>query len=152
MLYQVNYFSFLGAVAAGLVVVVAAGNNGVDACQRSPGRNPEGSFFLIPVITVGSIDSTDTISSFSSRGTCIDMFAPGSSIISLGITTPTRLLSGTSMASPHVAGVIAIGLSYWNFNNVARIAAYFKETATKVNILSFKYRIRSLGILWELRI
>lgn len=86
----------------GLTVVVAAGNNNADACNFSPARAPL-------AITVGSTTNTDTRSSFSNWGTCLDWFAPGSNITSawIGSNTATNTISGTSMASPHVAGVAA---------------------------------------------
>ncbi len=85
-----------------ITVVVAAGNDNADACDYSPARAPL-------AITVGSTTSTDTRSSFSNWGTCLDWFAPGSSIKSawIGSNTATNTISGTSMASPHVAGAAA---------------------------------------------
>lgn len=85
---------------AGVTVVVAAGNNNGNACSYSPARAPL-------AITVGSTTNTDTRSGFSNYGTCLDLFAPGSSITSawIGSNTATNTISGTSMASPHVAGV-----------------------------------------------
>jgi len=84
---------------------VAAGNESTDACTRSPASTPA-------AITVGSTTSTDARSSFSNFGTCVDIFAPGSSITSAWHTgtTVTNTISGTSMASPHVAGVAALYL------------------------------------------
>lgn len=86
----------------GLTVVVAAGNSNADACNFSPARAPL-------AITVGSTTSTDARSSFSNWGTCLDWFAPGSNITSawIGSNTATNTISGTSMASPHVAGAAA---------------------------------------------
>ena len=87
------------ATAAGLVVVVAAGNSGADACSYSPARAPS-------AITIGAIDQTNARASYSNYGSCVDVWAPGSSITSDGINGPVTM-SGTSMATPHVAGLAA---------------------------------------------
>lgn len=91
--------------SAGITPVIAAGNSNADACAYSPASTPN-------AVTVGASDSSDTRSSFSNFGDCVDVFAPGSAIVSNNYadsTTP-RTLSGTSMAAPHVAGLAALYL------------------------------------------
>ncbi|MFI6242423.1 S8 family peptidase [Micromonospora sp. NPDC050795] len=92
------------SIASGVTYGLAAGNDsGANACNTSPARTTE-------AITVGSTTSTDARSSFSNVGTCLDIFAPGSSITSAWYTsnTATNTISGTSMATPHVVGAAAL--------------------------------------------
>lgn len=89
---------------AGYVVVVAAGNNGANACNYSPASAPS-------AITVGASTINDARASFSNFGKCLDLFAPGAAITSVLPGGSTASWNGTSMASPHVAGVAARILS-----------------------------------------
>jgi serine protease len=94
------------SIASGVTYAVAAGNSNANACSSSPAR-------VSQALTVGSSTSADARSSFSNFGTCVDLFAPGSSITSAWYTndTATNTINGTSMASPHVAGVAALYLA-----------------------------------------
>jgi serine protease len=94
------------SIASGVTYAIAAGNSNANACNASPARVAE-------ALTVGSSTSTDARSSFSNFGTCVDLFAPGSSITSAWMTsdTATNTISGTSMATPHVTGAAALYLA-----------------------------------------
>jgi subtilisin family serine protease len=94
------------SINAGVTYAVAAGNSAADACTSSPARTPA-------ALTVGATTDADARASFSNFGTCLDIFAPGQAITSdwgLGNDTATNTISGTSMASPHVAGAAALVL------------------------------------------
>ena len=109
-------------VSAGVTVVVAAGNSNVDACTTSPARTAS-------AITVGASTTADARASYSNFGRCLDVFAPGSNILSTIPGGGTATYSGTSMAAPHVAGVAAVVLSLRDLSPSA-LAAYLVEVAT----------------------
>lgn len=115
------------SIADGVTYAVAAGNlYGSDACGGSPARTPS-------AITVGSTTDTDARSGFSNIGKCLDIFAPGSNITSAGIgsDTTTSVKSGTSMASPHVAGAAALVKALNPSFTPQQVRDYLVNTATQ---------------------
>ncbi|SCX49948.1 Peptidase inhibitor I9 [Klenkia marina] len=119
------------SVADGVTYAIAAGNGDdrgvpLDACGESPARVAAG-------ITVGASDRNDQPGSFSNYGSCVDLFAPGVSITSawIGSSTATNTISGTSMATPHVAGVAALYLQGNPGASPAVVAAQITSNATQ---------------------
>ncbi|KAG0328598.1 hypothetical protein BG000_000418, partial [Podila horticola] len=94
------------AMRLGIHFAIAAGNDAKDACQFSPASTPG-------AMTVGATDQDDTIASYSNYGPCVAIYAPGSNIVSAwaGSDEAEHVQSGTSMASPHVAGLMALWMS-----------------------------------------
>lgn len=128
------------AIKDGIVMCVAAGNNSADAGRYSPAR-------VTAAITVGATGAYptlginyDAMASYSNYGSLVDIFAPGTSIQSDWITSTssTALLSGTSMATPHVTGVVALYLSQNPTDLPAQVQTYIKSVASKNKISGLK--------------
>ncbi|MFE5570650.1 S8 family serine peptidase [Amycolatopsis japonica] len=125
-----------GAVRAGITVTVAAGNEGQDACNVSPARTPE-------AITVAASDIQDKRSIFNSSqssnyGSCTDLFGPGSNITSTRNGGGTQQMSGTSMATPHVAGAAALYLTANPSATPAQVTKALLDNATPGKISDTK--------------
>ena len=115
---------------AGVAIAVAAGNSNANACNSSPARAAN-------AITVGATTTTDARASFSNFGTCLDIFAPGSGVLSAWFSsdTATATLSGTSMASPHVAGAAALYKQFSPGASAATVRNALVNNAT-TNVIS----------------
>jgi aqualysin 1 len=112
-------------IAAGITTVVAAGNDGGDACRLSPARVPG-------AITVGASTEADQRAPFSNQGTCVDLFAPGTSIVSDWYSSPTAtaISSGTSESTPFVTGVAALALQKFPTASPASVTQTILSVAT----------------------
>jgi hypothetical protein len=116
-------------IDSGVSVVVAAGNSHKDACDFSPASVPA-------ALTVSSTDRSDHISSFANYGSCVDIFAPGTDIMSTWNRKDydTSLSSGTSMACPHVLGAIALHLENHPEDTPAQVKNVLMKAASRVPI------------------
>jgi subtilisin family serine protease len=121
----------INSINDGVTYGIAAGNSNANACNYSPARAG-------PALTVGSTTSTDARSSFSNYGTCVDIFAPGSSITSAWYTssTATNTISGTSMATPHLVGAAALYLQANPGATPAQVEAALESNATTGRVTS----------------
>lgn len=114
------------ATQAGMFVAVAAGNDGKDASNYSPASERS-------ACTVGATDSSDNRASFSNYGSIVDIFAPGVNIIStwIGSSTATNTISGTSMATPHIAGLAAYLIGLEGSRTPAALCSRIQSLSTK---------------------
>jgi subtilisin family serine protease len=131
------------SVASGVFYAVAAGNSSANACNSSPARAGAGT--SNGIATVAATDIGNNEASFSNFGPCVDIWAPGVNILSTRLGGGTTTLSGTSMASPHVAGAAALLLSSNPGASPAAVESTLKSQA--VNFGTFSKDGRSIRIV-----
>jgi subtilisin family serine protease len=119
------------SISSGVTYGIAGGNSNANACNYSPAR-------VASAITVGATTSSDARASYSNYGSCLDIFAPGSSITSdwNSSDTGTNTISGTSMATPHVVGAAALVLGANPGYTPAQVASYLTTNATTGKVTS----------------
>lgn len=115
------------AVSAGVFMAVAAGNEAQNAANVSPASEAT-------AFTVAASDSSDVFASFSNYGSIVDIIAPGVSILSTWLNGGTNTISGTSMATPHVAGLAAYLLGFEGKKTPAALGARIQTLSTKNKI------------------
>jgi subtilisin len=113
------------AYQKGMILVASAGNDGTPRSVDYPARYPE-------VLAVGATNKSNRMASFSSRGVQVDLVAPGEDILSTGLNGNYEVMSGTSMASPHVSGLVARMLSLYPNLKPAQVHRVLKRTAIKL--------------------
>lgn len=118
-----------GLVSSGVVFTVAAGNNSSNACNYTPARVPT-------VMTIGGSANTDRQYTATNYGSCLDIYAPGEQVTSawIGSSTATNTISGTSMATPHVAGAIALRLEQKPSASVKKLQKFIIKKSSKNKI------------------
>jgi len=124
--YQPLIDAVTASIADGVTYALAAGNSNADACGFSPAATPN-------ALTAGATTNTDARASFSNYGSCLDLFAPGVNITSAWNSSDlaTNTISGTSMASPHVAGAAALYLGANPGATPAQVASALTNNATQ---------------------
>jgi subtilisin family serine protease len=115
------------SAASGVVYAIAAGNSGIDACTQSPARAGAGT--ANGIVTTAAVDSAGSEASWSNAGSCVDIWAPGVNILSTKLGGGTTTMSGTSMASPHVAGTAALYLATHPTASPATVEAQLRTDA-----------------------
>ncbi|MDN5745661.1 MAG: S8 family peptidase [Nocardioidaceae bacterium] len=124
----------------GVTMAVAAGNSDADACNSSPSRVPA-------ALTVAASDRQDAKAGFSNRGECVDLFAPGVDITSDWLDNGTDTISGTSMASPHVAGAAALYLQTHPGASPAAVSTAILGATSKDKVTGTERTCLLLGLL-----
>jgi len=138
---QANNDAVTALVAAGVTTAVAAGNDNADACNYSPASTPS-------AITVAASDKNNARATYSNYGTCVDIYGPGSAITSAWIGSPsaTNTISGTSMASPHIAGAAAKALSQNNALTPAQVTSQLIANSVSDQITGNKVNTPNLMV------
>jgi len=122
------------AAAKGIFFSIAAGNSATSACTSSPARIGGGS--TAGVLVTAATDTNDLEASFSNYGSCVDIWAPGVSVTSLKLGGGTAVMSGTSMASPHVGGAAALYLGRYPTATSSSVVSSLKGMAVSTGTLS----------------